>query len=227
MCGIIGIIAKEKDINGKILGNVLRDISYRGYDSQGIYLNRKETNSEIKKTLGTFSEEDLENILKKNINLGLAHTRWATSGEVSTKNAHPHYDKNKRFYVVMNGIIENENEIRTELSSKGIEAHSSCDTALIPYLFQEKFDTNLVSDIDFLRTSAKIFDKIKGDFAILLVDDFAKKILGYKRGSNPLHIAETSNSYLLCSDLNSIQNYSKRFISLQSNNFILLNNGVQ
>ena len=128
MCGIIGYIGKQNPID--ILINGLKNLEYRGYDSAGIALkNDKET--QMIKSVGKISnlEEKVNNEKIIESNIGIAHTRWATHGEPSEVNAHPH--KIGKITLVHNGIIENAKELKDELKKEGIKFNSSTDTEVI------------------------------------------------------------------------------------------------
>ena len=106
MCGIIGIIGHTSVANRLIEGLV--QLEYRGYDSYGIILSNNGKNI-LSKDISCLSDEELDKLKNLKSNLEIGHTRWATHGGVTKTNAHPHFDENEEFYIVMNGIIENLN----------------------------------------------------------------------------------------------------------------------
>ena len=132
MCGIVGYLGHKKAT--EVLVNGLSKLEYRGYDSSGVAINTN-NNLEIRKFKGRLSvlSDDLE---KNPINggLGIGHTRWATHGEPSDVNSHPHFNKDKSIAVVHNGIIENYLELKEELKKEGYEFLSQTDTEVVAYL---------------------------------------------------------------------------------------------
>ena len=163
MCGIVGYIGKEKAI--PVLINGLLSLEYRGYDSAGVAVLNEKTNGkvdiEVIKTKGKVEKlkEKLKSIdnIEQNSNIGIAHTRWATHGKPSEKNAHPQLDNSKTFAVVHNGIIENYDELKNMLINKGYKFFSETDTEIIPNLLHYYF-------IEFLQsegTKRGIYNKEK------------------------------------------------------------------
>ena len=132
MCGIVGYVGKKRAIDKLVLG--LKTLEYRGYDSAGVAV-MQDNHVIVVKDKGRIS--NLETILDYdalNGNVGIAHTRWATHGIPSLKNAHPHEDQNKHFTVVHNGIIENYMELKDFLIKEGFKFESQTDTEVIPVL---------------------------------------------------------------------------------------------
>ena len=157
MCGIIGYVGKN-DANS-ILIDGLRKLEYRGYDSCGIATI---SNDQLH-VLKTVNRIDSLVSCTQNLgtsNIGIGHTRWATHGGVSEKNAHPHLDNSSRFVVVHNGIIENYIELRKELALKGYKFYSETDTEVIPNLIAMNYDGNL------LEALKKTTDVLEGSYAL-------------------------------------------------------------
>ena len=154
MCGIVGYIGTKKAV--PVLINGLKSLEYRGYDSAGVaVLNKSEADFqkrefEIKvvkdkgRVKNIEDKQELEGLLDASI--GIAHTRWATHGEPSELNAHPHLDNHSLFAVVHNGIIENYNEIKSFLLENGYELKSQTDTEVIPNLIHFHFFKNAMSN---------------------------------------------------------------------------------
>ena len=133
MCGIVGYIGKKEAFPILIKG--LRRLEYRGYDSAGVALINQEGNLNVYKTKGKV--DDLVQYCEdKNVcgNIGIAHTRWATHGEPSSVNAHPHYSQSQNLAIIHNGIIENYAQIRDRLLAKGIKFVSDTDTEVLVQL---------------------------------------------------------------------------------------------
>ena len=141
MCGIVGYIGNKQAYPILIKG--LRRLEYRGYDSAGVALINDNGNLNVCKTKGKV--DNLEEYCKdKNVSgtVGIAHTRWATHGEPSAVNAHPHYSESKNLAIIHNGIIENYADLKRKLQSKGVEFRSDTDTEvlvqLVEYIMEHK-----------------------------------------------------------------------------------------
>ena len=133
MCGIVGYLGKREAYPILIKG--LKRLEYRGYDSAGVALINDDDTLNIYKTKGKVA--DLEGFCAdKNISgsVGIAHTRWATHGEPSSVNAHPHYSASKNLAIIHNGIIENYADIKNNLIAKGVEFRSDTDTEVLVQL---------------------------------------------------------------------------------------------
>ena len=175
MCGIIGI-ASNKPVSINII-NSLKKLEYRGYDSAGIatlknnFINEKKCSGRV---------DELEKILFKSPSdgsIGIGHVRWATHGIPNILNAHPHSSENVS--VVHNGIIENSDELKKELESKGFKFKSQTDTEVITILITETLKNN-----DPLESVFKTLSKLKGSFALgIIFKDFSDIIIGARRGS--------------------------------------------
>ena len=136
MCGIVGYIGTKREAY-PILIKGLQRLEYRGYDSAGVALINKGKELNVYKTKGKVA--DLEEYCSdKDItgNIGIAHTRWATHGEPSSLNAHPHYSQSKNLAIIHNGIIENYAEIKKKLIDKGIHFASDTDTEVLVQLVE-------------------------------------------------------------------------------------------
>ena len=153
MCGIIGI-ASNKPVSINII-NSLKKLEYRGYDSAGLATIN---NNEISEKKCSGRVEELEKILFKtpsNGNLGIGHVRWATHGVPNTINAHPH--SSEIVSVVHNGIIENSDELKKDLESKGLKFKSQTDTEVIVHLITENLKTeNIINSIQKTLKSLRI-----------------------------------------------------------------------
>ena len=141
MCGIVGYIGTKEAFPILIKG--LRRLEYRGYDSAGVALVNDDGALNVYKTKGKV-DNLVEYCGDKNISgtVGIAHTRWATHGEPSSRNAHPHYSSSKNLAIIHNGIIENYADLKAKLQAKGVKFESDTDTEvlvqLIEYIQQQK-----------------------------------------------------------------------------------------
>ncbi|MBN2789465.1 MAG: glutamine--fructose-6-phosphate transaminase (isomerizing) [Candidatus Delongbacteria bacterium] len=193
MCGIVGYIGKKDCVSFLIEG--LKRVEYRGYDSAGIVvLDESSSSIHIKKSVGKII--DLEKkIDNRDIgNLGLAHTRWATHGEPSMENSHPHISNNKKIYLVHNGIIENYISLQKRLEAKGYKFYSETDTEILVNLIESYY----TDDIE-LAVKKALFD-VKGTYGIgvLHVDEPDKLIVA--RLGSPLLIGIGENENYFASD---------------------------
>src|SRR5512143_2830496 len=136
MCGIVGYIGEQNAT--PIILNGLRRLEYRGYDSAGIAVLQN-SHIEVRKDAGKL-DKLVEMVYRQPIEgrVGIGHTRWATHGEPSARNAHPHVSSDGKIVVVHNGIVENFLELREELAAEGTQFHSDTDTETIVHLV-EKF----------------------------------------------------------------------------------------
>ncbi len=220
MCGIVGYVGSSKRTKS-VLCESLERLEYRGYDSSGICFVENGRSRVIR------SEGKLENLLSKlkdcemTSSLGIAHTRWATHGDPSERNAHPQVSG--PVSVVHNGIVENYPELKEELIAAGYEFRSDTDTEVISHLirdFTEKGNS-------LLESTRKAFEKVEGSYAVAVMSDTEPgKIIATRRFS-PLIIARSGNECFLASDIPAILPYTKEFVFLEDNDFVVLDeNGI-
>ncbi|MEZ6019579.1 MAG: glutamine--fructose-6-phosphate aminotransferase, partial [Planctomycetota bacterium] len=138
MCGIVGAVRREEGVLSALIEG-LRVLEYRGYDSSGVAVLAAD-GIRIRKKEGRL--ENLENVLKdgalEGASVGIGHTRWATHGEPSDRNAHPHMGASGRVALVHNGIFENYLELREELTAKDVTFHSDTDTEVVAHLIDRE-----------------------------------------------------------------------------------------
>jgi len=218
MCGIVGYIGKKQDI--RIGVEALRRLEYRGYDSAGVawYDSEKGEISCIKK-VGKI--DNLEKVISEsNLNLIgnplILHTRWATHGGVTEANAHPHWDCNKNFFLVHNGIIENYKELKDKLISEGHKFNSETDTEVLVHLIEKYFQGNLEEAI------RKTLREVKGAYGICVISKKdPQKLVAAKLGS-PLILGVGQNEFLLASDPSAIVTRTRQVINLDDNEIAVL-----
>ena len=209
MCGIIGYIGKRKAY--PIIINGLKKMEYRGYDSYGIcVLNGDDVF--LKRKVGRISEESSENGCEGFISIG--HSRWATTGGVSEKNAHP--QEYNQFYVVHNGIIENYKELKEELTLKGHIFSSDTDTEVIAHLISEEFKGNLED------ATKKALKRIIGSYGIAVISPKDKGKIVVAKLSSPIIIGITDDGYIVASDPSAVINYTKQIVTLDDNEIAIL-----
>lgn len=218
MCGIVGYVGARPA--APLLLDALKRLEYRGYDSAGIAtLSAK---LYVKKDKGKIAEIDRKlKLADMPGNLGVGHTRWATHGEPSRANAHPHLDTSRKVAVVHNGIIENYLELREFLKKRGCRFVSGTDTEVIPNLIAY-FMRRGKSLEQSVREAAK---RLKGSFAmaILSADEPGKLVVVRKEG--PLVLGLGKDEMFLASDIPAVLKHTKRVIVLENDEMAVLTRG--
>ena len=207
MCGIVGYIGNREAYPVVIKG--LRRLEYRGYDSTGVALIQ-DNQLLVYKKKGKVAELE-EAVIGKDLHahIAIGHTRWATHGEPSDRNAHPHLSNNGRLAMLHNGIIENYVQIKTDLLSKGYTFKSDTDTEVLLNFIQDIQDNNKSSLEEALRIALK---RIVGAYCILLIDqDDPETIIAARKGS-PLVIGIGKDEHFLASDASPIIEYTKEVV---------------
>ena len=193
MCGIVGYIGEKEAFPILIKG--LRRLEYRGYDSAGVALVNGNGDLNVFKTKGKV-DNLVEYCNDKNVTgtVGIAHTRWATHGEPSSVNAHPHYSQSKNLAIIHNGIIENYAQLRNRLQAKGIRFVSDTDTEvlvqLIEYIQERK-------NIDLLTAVQLALREVIGAYAIALLDRLNPDTIIAARNQSPLVVGIGDNEFYL------------------------------
>ena len=208
MCGIVGYIGDKKSID--VLTRGLEKLEYRGYDSAGIAVVNKDE-MKIVKCKGRLKnlEEKLEEI-SIDSHVGIGHTRWATHGEPSDVNSHPHVNHKGNIAVVHNGIIENYLEIKEELKKSGYSFVSETDTEVIPYLIDMYYDGDLKKAV------MKAIKKLKGAFALgVLSLDEKDKLIAVRKDS-PLIIGLGEGENFIASDIPAVIDWTKDIYILEN-----------
>lgn len=211
MCGIIGYIGKNHPIDVLITG--LKNLEYRGYDSAGIALKKDEI--QIIRSVGKISnlEEKINNTDLIDCNIGIAHTRWATHGEPTEVNAHPH--KVGHITLVHNGIIENAKELKEKLIKEGVKFNSNTDTEVIAALINYYYEKDVVKAIN------KAIKDLKGSYALAIICDNDDKLYA-TRCESPLIFGIGDKEYFVTSDIGAILSYTKNYILLDENEIVEL-----
>ena len=223
MCGIVGYIGYRDAYPILIKG--LHRLEYRGYDSAGVALLAGDHKMNIYKSKGKVSNLE-ESAASKDISghIGIAHTRWATHGEPSTLNAHPHVSQNGRLALVHNGIIENYSNLKTFLEGKGFTFKSSTDTEVLVQLIQFIQD-DYGKDLEGAVVSA--LRRVTGAYAIAVVDKENPDKIVVARKSSPLvvGIGKDHKEFFLASDALPIVEYTKQMVYLNDGEVALLKVG--
>lgn len=206
MCGIVGYVG-HRDCSD-VLVSALTKLEYRGYDSAGIAVFE---NGEIKtvKTKGKLKdlEDKLATVGKPGGHIGIGHTRWATHGEPSDVNSHPH--SGARVTIVHNGIIENYIELKEFLVSKGREFISDTDTEVVAQLLDYKYNGNPLETID------AVMAELKGSFALgIMFKDYPDRIFAVRRES-PLIVGVAEGECFIASDVPAILQYTRDYYLLE------------
>jgi glutamine---fructose-6-phosphate transaminase (isomerizing) len=206
MCGIVGYIGPKEAYPIVIKG--LKRLEYRGYDSAGIALINDGIKLYKKKGKVTDLEEET---LGKNVSghIGIGHTRWATHGEPSDRNAHPHLSNDGSLAMIHNGIIENYTSIKTELLSKGYTFKSDTDTEVLLNFIQDIKQNNACSLEEALRIALK---RIVGAYCILLIDKNDNDTIIAARKGSPLVIGIGKGEHFLASDATPFIEYTKEVV---------------
>ena len=215
MCSIIGYSGKNSA--APILVKGLQKMEYRGYDSVGI-ATESENKIVVKKGVGRVVEVNnavqLDNLPG---NIGIGHTRWATHGKVTEKNAHPHSSNSGKIAIVHNGIVENFEELKSDLENKGYEFQSETDTEVIANLIQ----LNLDETSDVKQSIIKTVNQIKGHYSFVAI--FDDGTLAAARFHEPLIVGVGKNGNYLSSDVLGFIENTDDAIYVDNEDFVIVN----
>ena len=223
MCGIVGYIGKREAYPILIKG--LKRLEYRGYDSAGVALIDREDNLNVYKTKGKVA--DLEAFCAdKNTSgsVGIAHTRWATHGEPSSVNAHPHYSSSKNLAIIHNGIIENYAEIRRNLIAKGVVFQSETDTEVLVQLIEY---VQVKKNLDTLTAVQVALHQVIGAYAIALLDRREPNQIIAARKQSPLVVGIGKDEFFLGSDASPIVEFTDKVVYVEDGNIAVMRLGEE
>lgn len=209
MCGIVGYVGNQEALPTLMSG--LKALEYRGYDSAGVCVLERPGAALHVRAAGDVAA--LEGALARQASAGragIAHTRWATHGEPSETNAHPHADCNGRIFVVHNGIIENHTELKNYLRERGHQFRSDTDTEVIAHLIED----NLTDGRDFKTALVDALKMIRGAYALLVADACDPERLYAVRLSSPLVLGVGAGETLIASDPAALIEYTKDVVYL-------------
>src|SRR5450432_1536439 len=207
MCGIVAYIGPREAY--PVIMKGLKRLEYRGYDSAGVALLDK-NNLRVYKKQGKVAELE-ESIIGKDLHAhaGIGHTRWATHGEPSDRNAHPHLSANGKLAMIHNGIIENYAQLRNELTRKGYTFKSDTDTEVLLNFIEDIQKNNQCELEEAIRIALK---RVVGAYVIVLLDqDHPDTIIAARKGS-PLVIGIGKGEHFLASDASPIIEYTKEVV---------------
>ena len=203
----------------------LRRLEYRGYDSAGVALINDDDNLNVYKTKGKV-DNLVEYCSDKNVSgtIGIAHTRWATHGEPSSRNAHPHYSSSKNLAIIHNGIIENYAELKSKLEAKGVTFSSDTDTEvlvqLIEYIKEHK-------NLDLLTAVQVALYQVIGAYAIAVLDKRNPNQIIAARKQSPLVVGIGEDEFFLGSDASPIVEYTDKVVYLEDGNIAVITRGKE
>ena len=221
MCGIVGYIGKQEAYPILIKG--LRRLEYRGYDSAGVALINTAGELNVYKAKGKV-DNLTEYCADKDVSgcIGIAHTRWATHGEPSARNAHPHYSQSHNLAIIHNGIIENYADIKAKLKAKGVEFKSDTDTEvlvqLVEYIMVKK-------NLPLLEAVQVALYQVIGAYAIAIVDKRDPSQIIAARKQSPLVVGIGQDEFFLGSDASPIIEYTDKVVYLEDGNIAVIRLG--
>ncbi len=220
MCGIVGYVGKGEASH--FLMDGLRRLEYRGYDSAGIAVYESGKIRIVKKEGRLANLEAALSASPLSGHIGIGHTRWATHGRPSDRNAHPHGDCENHFVIVHNGIIENYMELKEKLLAKGHKFQSETDSEVIAHLMEE-LDTG-----DFLETVRKILPYITGTYTLLFMDREHPDTIICTKKDNPLIVGLGEGENFIASDIPAIITRTRRIYVLSDGEIAVVRaDGVQ
>ncbi len=221
MCGIVGYLGNKDAFPILIKG--LRRLEYRGYDSAGVALINEDGNLNVYKTKGKV-DNLVEYCSDKNVTgtVGIAHTRWATHGEPSAQNAHPHYSESKNLAIIHNGIIENYADLKTKLQAKGVTFRSETDTEVLVQLVEYVMERK---ELDLLTAVQVALYQVIGAYAIAIIDKRHPDQIIAARKQSPLVVGIGDDEFFLGSDASPIVEYTDKVVYLEDGNIAVLRRG--
>ena len=217
MCGIVGYSGPKEPL--PILLGGLSRLEYRGYDSAGIaILNNNDLIVEKKEGKLSSLVQHLEGRTIKG-NIGIGHTRWATHGVPSDKNAHPHSDNQNEFAIIHNGIVENYSEMKNELIEQGYTFSSDTDTEVVAVELSKEWSGDL------LETVLNVAKKLEGTYALVVTTVKQPDVIVAGRMMSPLVLGVGDDEVFLASDSAAILEHTNKMIFLENGDFVKIENG--
>ena len=223
MCGIVGYIGKQEAYPILIKG--LRRLEYRGYDSAGVALINEGDELNVYKTKGKV-DNLTEYCGDKDVtgHIGIAHTRWATHGEPSSRNAHPHYSQSHNLAIIHNGIIENYADIKAKLIDKGVQFQSDTDTEVLVQLVEYIMVKKQLSLLEAVQVALY---QVIGAYAIAIIDKRDPTQIIAARKQSPLVVGIGKDEFFLGSDASPIIEYTDQVVYLEDGNIAVIRLGEE
>ena len=221
MCGIIGYVGKRNAVPIMIEG--LKRLEYRGYDSAGLAIITKKGNLLIEKVEGKIVK--LEQSInwkpsESESNTGISHTRWATHGEPTAINAHPHTNSERKIALVHNGIIENHKKLKDQLKIKGYKFITETDTEVLVHLIDFFFKSSDQTEDDFYASIQQALKQIEGTYGIAVINqDFPDLLISARKGS-PIIVGIGNDEFFITSDVSAIIIHTKKVIYLEDGEMV-------
>ena len=214
MCGIVCYTGTKQA--KPILLDGLKQLEYRGYDSAGLAV-QDGNHVDCQRAVGKIAELERKlNGLEIKGTIGIAHTRWATHGEPTEKNAHPHRDQNENVFVIHNGIIENFHSLKKKLEKQGITFRSETDTEILAHLIGLNFDGNLNEAV------RKTMSQVEGTFGLAVLHKHVPGEIVVARRGSPLIIGVSEDGHFAASDVSAMVRYTNKVVHLQENELATL-----
>ena len=223
MCGIVGYLGQREAFPVLIKG--LRRLEYRGYDSAGVAMINENKSLNVYKTKGKV-DNLCEYCSDKDVTgtVGIAHTRWATHGEPSSRNAHPHYSESHNLAIIHNGIIENYADIKEKLKAKGITFKSDTDTEVLVQLVEYIMVKKHLSLLEAVQVALY---QVIGAYAIAILDKNDPDQIIAARRQSPLVVGIGKDEFFLGSDASPIVEFTDKVVYLEDGNIAVIRRGEE
>ena len=223
MCGIVGYIGKREAYPILIKG--LKRLEYRGYDSAGVAMINAQGALNVYKTKGKVSNlEEFCSDKDYTGTIGIAHTRWATHGEPSSVNAHPHFSESKNLAIIHNGIIENYADLKRKLKEKGVSFRSDTDTEVLVQFVEY---VQVKKNLDLLTAVQLVLHEVIGAYAIAILDKRNPDTIIAARKQSPLVVGIGEDEFFIGSDASPIIEYTDRMVYLEDGNIAVIKRGEE
>jgi glucosamine--fructose-6-phosphate aminotransferase (isomerizing) len=223
MCGIVGYIGKREAYPILIKG--LKRLEYRGYDSAGVAMINAQGALNVYKTKGKVSNlEEFCSDKDYTGTIGIAHTRWATHGEPSSVNAHPHLSESKNLAIIHNGIIENYADLKRKLKEKGVSFRSDTDTEVLVQFVEY---VQVKKNLDLLTAVQLVLHEVIGAYAIAILDKRNPDTIIAARKQSPLVVGIGDDEFFIGSDASPIIEYTDRMVYLEDGNIAVIKRGEE
>lgn len=214
MCGIVCYVGKKQARH--ILLDGLKQLEYRGYDSAGLAVQQG-NDIDCYRSVGKIAELERKlNGLDINGTMGIAHTRWATHGEPTEENAHPHRDQDENVFVIHNGIIENYHTLKKKLEKQGIKFRSETDTEVLAHLIGINYEGSLNEAV------RKTMSQVEGTFGVAVIHKDAPGEIVIARRGSPLIIGVSEDGHFAASDVSAMVRYTNKVVHLEENELATL-----